>query len=77
MNYYFSKTPVYIIHEGKSGAIWLFLMAGVGFLVFLLGQYMEDEVDNAFLSAFGEVFIKKFGISCILTGIISGIISLF
>ena len=76
MNYSL-KIPVYISDEGPFGAIWMFLLAGAGFLLIKIGQYMDDYVENSCLSAFGEVFIKKIGIGLFLTGIISGIISLF
>ena len=71
------KTPVYILDEGPGGAIRLFLLALLGLGLLILGKYMDENVENSCLSSFGEVFVKKAGIALILTGIISGIISLF
>ena len=76
MNIYFLKTPIYILDNGPGGAIWLFLMAIVGFLLYILGRWMDKEAKNPSVSAFGAVFVTKFGIGLMLTGIISGIISL-
>ncbi len=72
----FLKTPVYITDEGPDGALGLFLLAGIGIALFILGKYMDENVKNSWLSAFGEVFIKKLGVALIITGIISGLISL-
>ena len=75
--YFFLKTPVYIMDEGPDAALLLFLAAIGGFLLFKLGIWMDNNVKNPWLSAFGAVFVTKFGVGIMLTGIISGIISLF
>ena len=74
-NFYQLKTPVYLSDEGPSGAPWLFLLAVLGAFLFWLSIKMENS-ENSFLSAFGEVFIRKMGIGLFLTGLLSGIISL-
>ncbi len=73
---YILKTSVYLMDEGPEGAIGLFLIAILGLILFVLGTYMDNNVKNSWLSAFGNVFVKKIGIALILTGIFSGIISL-
>lgn len=70
------KTPVYIMDEGPGGAVGLFLLALLGLGVLLLGIYLDNHAENAWVSSFGDVFLKKIGIALMLTGLISGFVSL-
>lgn len=76
MGFYFLKIPVYLTDEGPEGAVWLFLMAGLGFVMFILGR-TADDMGNSCLSTVVGDLMAKLGIGLMLTGIISGIISLF
>ena len=77
IKFFLLKIPVYIVDEGPEGTVGLFLLALLGFGLFKLGKYMDENVENSCLSSFGEVFVKKAGVALILTGIISGIITLY
>ena len=66
------KTPVYITDEGPEGAIGMFLLAVLGLVLFLFGRYLEEEFDSSCLAE----ILTRIGIASMLTGVISGIISL-
>lgn len=69
------STPVYLSDEGPEGAIWLFLIAILGFVLLLIGRYADENADSCLGFMAGE-FLAKLGVAMMLTGIISGIISL-
>ena len=69
------KTPIYIMDKGPGGAIGLFLAAGLGFVVFIVGKIAEDSY-SCLGSMLGQIMIKL-GIAMMIGGTISGIISLF
>ena len=68
------KTPIYIADEGPGGAVGLFLMAGLGLILFIVGKF-GDESDSCLGTMLGGP-MEKIGIAMMLTGVISGIISL-
>ena len=69
----FLRIPVRIFGEGSLSNGELFLFALVGFGLIKLGKYMEEKIENSFLSTFGEVFIIKLGYAFLLSAILTGV----
>ena len=72
---HFLKIPVYLMDEGPEAAVWLFLMAGIGFVMVRLGAHIFDASNSCLIGILGQ-FLEKLGIALMITGVVSGIISL-
>ncbi len=75
MNPILLKTPIYLTDAGSDGAGEMFLLALFGGVLLFVAIKLAQK-DIPFISTFAEVIFVKLSIACILTGIISGIISL-
>ena len=68
--------PIYILDEGQNKDSLFWQMFLFGLLLAILGWILEEKIDNIFLGCI-FVFVKMVGIGLFLSGLLSGIISLF